>query len=75
MIAAIAFAAAVAISSDDALAHLAHQPRHGGLIDVGAFNDKAMVRSVTPAPCASRTFARWPEPGCLRAAEHGPSRK
>jgi len=75
MIAAVAFAAALSAAPDGDLQHMARQPRDGGLIDVGAFNDKAMVRTVAPAPCASRSFLKWPEAGCVRAARHAPARK
>ena len=74
MIAALAFAAVATASSGD-LQHLARQPRTGGLIDVSDFNDKAMVRAVAGSPCVADNFSKWPEDGCLRAAQHKPGRK
>lgn len=75
MITALAFAAAVTAMPVDDLQQMMRRPRDGGLIDVSAFNDKAMVRQVAPAPCVSRNFVRQPEAGCLRAAQHEPARK
>ena len=46
-----------------------------GLVDVSHFDDRAMVRAVAPAPCASGDFAKRPQTGCLRHAEHEAPRK
>jgi hypothetical protein len=46
-----------------------------GLVNVSRFEDRAMVRPVDAAPCAMGNFTKWPEAGCLRRAEHAPSRK
>ena len=68
----LAAAGGLAAATPSAALHMPSRATRPGLIDVSAFNAKAMVRPVAAAPCVSDNFARRPGAGCLREAQHAP---